>query len=109
VYPRARRGTPLGWEPGSPSGNEHDDVNLDHVDLPSVIRVIRGWPQADRYPPLELRRVEIARDAYGRLGEVIRQLAPEAREVLIVQDDTPMCRGRRSQAYGGRGAHRRRL
>jgi glycerol-1-phosphate dehydrogenase [NAD(P)+] len=66
--------------------------NLDPVDLPSVIRVIRGWPQADRYPPLELRRVEIARDAYRRLGEVIRQLAPEAREVLIVQDDTPMCR-----------------
>jgi glycerol-1-phosphate dehydrogenase [NAD(P)+] len=66
---------------------------LDPTDLPGLLRTVRAWPGADRYPPLELRRVEIAPDAFARLGEVVSELAPDAREVLLVQDDTPMRRG----------------
>lgn len=65
---------------------------LDPTDLPRVIRTVRAWPGAERYPLLELRRVEIAPDAYDRLGEVVGELAPDASRVLVVQDDTPMRR-----------------
>jgi len=65
---------------------------LDPTDLPSLIATIRQWPGADEYPPLELRRVDVATDAFARLGELLGELAPDAGEVLVVQDDTPMSR-----------------
>ena len=46
--------------------------SLDPVDLPDVIRTVRGWPGAERYPPLELRRVEIGEDALERLSDARR-------------------------------------
>jgi glycerol-1-phosphate dehydrogenase [NAD(P)+] len=66
---------------------------LDPTDLPNLLRTVRGWPGAHEYPPLELRRVEVEADAFARLGEVVGELAPDARSVLVVQDDTPMRRG----------------
>jgi glycerol-1-phosphate dehydrogenase [NAD(P)+] len=66
--------------------------SLDPVDLPDVIRTVRGWPGAERYPPLELRRVEIGADALERLGDVLADVAPDTSTVLVIQDDTPMRR-----------------
>jgi glycerol-1-phosphate dehydrogenase [NAD(P)+] len=65
---------------------------LDPTDLDGLLRTVRGWPGADEYPPLELRRVLVSADAFDRLGEVVAELDPEARAVLVVQDDTPMSR-----------------
>ncbi|MGB0091220.1 MAG: iron-containing alcohol dehydrogenase [Solirubrobacteraceae bacterium] len=65
---------------------------LDPTDMPALIRTVGGWPGADQYPPLELRRVDVAEDAFARLGGVLAELAPDAREVLVVQDDTSMRR-----------------
>lgn len=64
----------------------------DPVDFPALMDAVRRWPGADRYPDLELRRVDVAPDALARLGAVVRELAPEATEVLLVQDATPMRR-----------------
>jgi glycerol-1-phosphate dehydrogenase [NAD(P)+] len=65
---------------------------LDPTDLESLLATVRGWPDADEYPPLELQRVLVAADALHHLSEVVCEVAPEARATLIVQDDTPMCR-----------------
>jgi glycerol-1-phosphate dehydrogenase [NAD(P)+] len=58
-----------------------------------VLDTIRAWPGADRFPDFELRRVEIGPDAFERLPDVLRQFAPGAEEVIVVQDPQPMRRG----------------
>jgi glycerol-1-phosphate dehydrogenase [NAD(P)+] len=65
---------------------------LDPTELDRLLETVHSWPGADQYPPLELRRVLVASDAFARLGDVVDELAPEARAVLVVQDDTPMRR-----------------
>jgi glycerol-1-phosphate dehydrogenase [NAD(P)+] len=65
---------------------------LDPTDLPRLLQAVRGWPGAEEYPPLELGRVIVATEAFAQLGEIVSELAPEARSVLIVQDDTPISR-----------------
>ena len=65
---------------------------LDPTDLDGLLDTVRRWPGADEYPPVELRRVLVGAGALDRLGEVVSELAPEARAVLVVQDDTPMRR-----------------
>jgi glycerol-1-phosphate dehydrogenase [NAD(P)+] len=67
-------------------------LELDPTDLEDLLRTARRWPGADEYPPLELRRVLVEAHGLQRLGEVVSELAPEARAVLVVQDDTPMRR-----------------
>ncbi len=68
---------------------------LDPTKLDQLLHTVRGWPGADEYPPLELRRVMIESGALDRLGDVVSGLAPEARAVLVIQDDTPMRRSGR--------------
>lgn len=76
------------------AGAKTADVGLvlDPTDVDHVLRMIRAWPGADRYPPIELRRVELAHDALSGLGDLVADVAPGARSVLVVQDDTPMRR-----------------
>ena len=57
---------------------------LDPADFPRV---------RDRFPAFELQRVEIGADAFARLPEVLRALAPDAGAVLVLQDPQPMRRG----------------
>lgn len=65
----------------------------DPAHFPGLMEHVRRWPGAEEYPDLELRRVDVAPDAFAQIGDVLREVAPGARKVLLVQDTTPIARG----------------
>jgi glycerol-1-phosphate dehydrogenase [NAD(P)+] len=65
----------------------------DPAQFPALMEHVRQWPGAEEYPDLELRRVDVAPDAFAHMGDVLAEVAPGAREVLLVQDTTEIARG----------------
>jgi glycerol-1-phosphate dehydrogenase [NAD(P)+] len=64
----------------------------DPADTEVLKRETRGWEDGDKLPELGLKRVLVGPEAILELPALLRILAPEATDVVLVVDGTPMTR-----------------
>jgi glycerol-1-phosphate dehydrogenase [NAD(P)+] len=69
------------------------ELVYDPADMRALKARLAGLPEADRFKPFELDRVEIGPDALLRLPALLGELTGAPGPVLVVQDATPMRRG----------------
>lgn len=66
----------------------------DPANMPELEEKIKRWSDYDQVPQIELKKVIIGEDAILDLPRVLRDLAPnDSEEVVLVMDKTPMLRG----------------